>query len=385
MELSEAEIKQRIANGSICAITLDTSVFDGNGNRFERGLLAQLKQFKNTPVEFVLSDVVIGEVRNHIARDAQDARSKTVAALKEVGRSWQVQNPQRDAALAALFGTETAEQLADRRIANFRQATDFDVVSSVDRVNVSKMLAAYFSAKPPFGISVTKKSEFPDAIALHALEAWAEEEHLLLLVVSKDGDWKRYCKDATRLVVVEDLALALSYFHQNAEVACARLVQRLQDGALDLGEELVSAAQFAVERINFLPEVSSGYFCDAEMGEVEIKGVELRPDTYVTGPFRVVDKPEDDVLVVEAEIDITMEVSAYLTFSIEDSIDKDQVIIGGASPTTEKTVVFKVLLTFEGDLAGDAKLVEAEVEAPRSTVYVDFGDVGPDWNSDDGA
>ena len=78
-------------------------------------------------------------------------------------------------------------------------------------------------------------------------------------------------------------------------------------------------------------------------------------------------------------------VCGYLTFSIEDSIEKDHVTIGVASPATEETVAFKVLLTFEGDLAGDANLVEAEVEAPESTVCVDFGDGGPDWDPEDDA
>ena len=82
MELTDVEIKERIADGRISGISLDTSIFDGNGNRFERGLLAKLNQFKNTSVEFVLSDVVLGEVRSHVIRDAQEAKSTTVAALK---------------------------------------------------------------------------------------------------------------------------------------------------------------------------------------------------------------------------------------------------------------------------------------------------------------
>lgn len=66
-----------------------------------------------------------------------------------------------------------------------------------------------------------------------------------------------------------------------------------------------------------------------------------------------------------------------------DSIDKDEVPIGGATPTMEETLTFKVLLTFEGDLAADAELVEAEIEAPKSNVYVDFGEVGPNWDPDE--
>jgi len=94
----------------------------------------------------------------------------------------------------------------------------------------------------------------------------------------------------------------------------------------------------------------------------------------------VVDKPEEDVLVVEAEVAVTIAVTANLRFSIVDSIDKDEVPIGSASPTTEHVLNFKVILTFEGDLAADAEVVEAEVEVPKTSMYVDFGDVGPDWD-----
>lgn len=383
MELTEIEIKERISDDTIRGITLDTSIFDGNGNRFERGLLAKLKQFKNTAVEFVLSDVVLGEVRSHVIRDAQEAKSKTVASLKEVGRSWQIANEQREAALTALFGAEGVEELAERRINAFQKATEFEEIASDYRVDIGRLLLAYFSSKPPFGLSTSKKSEFPDAIALQALESWAEDKDLLLLVVSKDGDWKKYSKESARLVVVEDLALALSYFHQNAEVACTRLAHRLQEGSLNVDGDLQRAVQFAVDRINFIPEVSSGYYFDAEIGEVEITEIKLQEDAYTAGPFRVVDKPEDNILVVEAEVAVTIYVSAYMTFSIYDSIDKDEVPIGGATPRTESNLIFKVLLTFEGDLAADAALVDTEIEAAKSNVYVDFGDVGPEWEPEE--
>jgi hypothetical protein len=88
------------------------------------------------------------------------------------------------------------------------------------------------------------------------------------------------------------------------------------------------------------------------------------------------------VLVVEAEVAVTVDVTADLTFSIYDSIDKDEVPIGSARPTAEQVLNFKVLLTFEGDLAADAEVVEAEIDAPKTDMYVDFGDVGPDWEPD---
>ncbi|RYH42485.1 MAG: hypothetical protein EON54_17725 [Alcaligenaceae bacterium] len=383
MELNETEIKERIGDGRIRAITLDTCIFEGNGNRLERGLLAKLSQFNDTNVRFVLSDVVAGEVMSHVIKEAQDSMSAVRTALKEVGRCWQTANDQRDAALQALFNTESPRDLAQRRFDAFTAATQLEMIDSGGRVDITKLLNDYFSVNPPFGISANKKNEFPDAIALHALNAWADEDNLLLLAVSKDGDWKKYCKHSEHIVIVDDLALALSYFHQNAEVACARLEQRLNDGTLALDSDLDSAVQYAVERINFIPEVNSGYFFQAELGDIEVTGIELQHDAYEGGAFRVVDKPEEDVLVVEAEIAVTINVTADLTFSITDSIDKDEVYIGSASPTTEQVLSFKVLLTFEGDLGADAEVVEAEINASKSSMYVDFGDVGPDWEPDE--
>ena len=121
MELSETEIKECIGDGRIRAITLDTCIFEGNGNRFERGLLAKLSQFNDTAVRFVLSDVVAGEVMSHVTKEAQDSMSAVRTALKEVGRCWQTTIEQRDTALHALFNNEAPRTLAKRRFDAFTE------------------------------------------------------------------------------------------------------------------------------------------------------------------------------------------------------------------------------------------------------------------------
>jgi hypothetical protein len=66
MEWSTDEIKLAIANNKISAITLDTSVFDGNGNRFEHGLLPRLAQFKTTDVAFSMLPCVARAMRSRV-------------------------------------------------------------------------------------------------------------------------------------------------------------------------------------------------------------------------------------------------------------------------------------------------------------------------------
>ncbi len=384
MDWSEDDIKRGISDKKVSAITLDTSVFDGNGNRFEHGLLARLRQFKLTEVGVVLSDVVAGEVRKHVAQEAAEAKSKVTAALKEVGKAWQVSREQRSGVLETLFDDESPDELAARRFDAFMESVGAAVVKAEGRVDVSRMLTAYFAGEPPFGKSANKKNEFPDAIALQALEHWATKDGTVLLVVSKDGDWKRFAKASKSLVVVDDLALALSYFHQNANVACARLASRVADGELDITDAIWDAIKEAVDRSVVVPEIISGYHFDADIDDVRVTDVELDEIAYFAGPFRVIDKPSDTVLVVEAEVEAEIEVSATINFSVTDAFDKDEVPIGSTYATTTANRRFHVLLTFEGDLANDAELVEAEVSTEGRNVYltVPFGEVGPDWGDD---
>lgn len=385
MEWSADEIKRAISDNEISAITLDTSVFDGNGNRFEHGLLPRLAQFNTTDVSLVLSDVVAGEVCKHVTQEAADAQSKVAAALKEVGKAWQVSNGQRDEALTLLFGKELPEALARRRFNAFAKAVGAGIIESGPRVDVARMLDDYFSSKPPFGKSALKKNEFPDAIALQALESWAAEQNTVLLAVSRDTDWKKFAKTSEHLVVIDDLAQALGYFHQNANVACARLVERVANGQLDLIDTIRGVIESEVDRSVFIPEMESAYNFDADVHEVVVKDVVLDPIAYLAGPFSVVDKPSETELVVEAEVDVEIEVAADITFSVRDSTDGDQVPIGSARSKATMNLTFNVLLTFEGDLAADAQLLDAEVWTKGKNRYitVNFGEVSPQWDFDE--
>ena len=382
MKLSDDQIKEAISNDKISAITLDTSVFDGNGNRFEHGLLARLQQFNNTAVHVVLSDVVVGEVKAHVTRAADEAYLRIRTGIKEVSKTWQVTQEQRDVAMTSLFGKESPEQLAQRRLTTFIEVASVELIESSGRVDVDEVLTAYFTARPPFGKSAAKKSEFPDAFALQALEKWARDENTLLLVVSKDGDWQRYCNSSEYLVPVEDLAKALSYFHQNAEVACARLVERFAEGSLTIEENIAGAIQDATDQLTFIPEANSIYRFDADVYAIDVLSVDIEPDPETDKPFKVIDKPDEDMLVVEASVKAVISVTTSFQFSLTDPIDKDEVPMGSASATAAIPIDVRTLLTFQGDLSGEAQLVDLEVEMSGRSVDLDYGEVGPDWEPD---
>ena len=185
--------------------------------------------------------------------------------------------------------------------------------------------------------------------------------------------------------MIDDLAQALGYFHQNANVACARLVERVTNGQLDLIDTIRAVVESEIDRSVFIPEMASAYNFDADINEAVVKAVALDTIAYLAGPFSVVDKPSETELVVEAEVKVEIEVAADITFSVRDSVDGDQVPIGSSRSRATTNRTFNVLLTFEGDLAIDAQLTDAEVWAKGKSRYitVDFGEVGPQWDEEE--
>ena len=69
------EVKMSDAVKAYDAILIDTSIFDGNGLRLEKGLLAKLSQFRKSPIELVFPDVIKNEVQSHLEKKIKVARS----------------------------------------------------------------------------------------------------------------------------------------------------------------------------------------------------------------------------------------------------------------------------------------------------------------------
>ena len=69
------------------AISLDTNIFDENALRLDEGMLSQLKQFKDLLTEFVLSDIITGELQRHMTSHAWEAKDALTNALRKVGDS----------------------------------------------------------------------------------------------------------------------------------------------------------------------------------------------------------------------------------------------------------------------------------------------------------
>ncbi len=80
--------RNKVLNGSIGALSIDTCIFTEAGYRLEGGIFKTLEQFKGNAFALVFSEVTISEVHQHMAKKADDDKTALISTLRSFGKSW---------------------------------------------------------------------------------------------------------------------------------------------------------------------------------------------------------------------------------------------------------------------------------------------------------
>jgi hypothetical protein len=247
------------------------------------------------------------------------------------------------------------------------------------------LVRLYFTQAPPFSPVGKKKAEFPDAIALLSLEAWAKTNDKRILAVSGDKDWAAYADKSERIDVVSELSDALAMLQEHAEEA-GEIVQKLlvviQEGYREkMNAQFVSHLRDAVSDYGYAVYAEADSAYHFEEGEVELTLLDYAllgdEDSYV---FKVVQAGPGKIV---ARIDLELKVRAQALFSLSvyDSIDKDYTPMGSVDADTEETFEGAVLVTFQGDFNTESVEISA-VEVVDGPSSIDFGCLEPDQGED---
>ena len=220
--------KAKLLDGTIGAISVDTCIFTEAGYRLDIGILKHLEQFKENAFRLIFSEITVREIHAHIARHSDDAKAKLITALRGIGKHWHVQvDKQTSIVDELLLGGDSGRVLASNRMKDFLVRCGAQVIDAKTMLDVQELLKRYFSVQPPFEPSVEKKSEFPDAIALLSLQAWAKKEGTAVLLVTKDKGCKRFCAESEHLYTIDDLIDALALIQQR-EAHCTELCKAIE-------------------------------------------------------------------------------------------------------------------------------------------------------------
>ncbi|GEA59162.1 PIN domain-containing protein [Vibrio comitans] len=359
------------------AILVDTSIYDNFGLKLEQGYFASLKQFKNTPIVYLIPDVIASEVTSHIEEKVKTTQNSLEKALKdsEVHKCLDQDSCQQ---IGVLF----AKKKSPIDIATSQFDTYCDLVGATridcdDHVSISSVLKQYFAKKPPFGKG-KKKNEFPDAIILMATEAWAKENDKQVIAIAKDGDWKNFCETSENIDYSEELPEVFQLLKQNnAQYPYFKsLFEALEENqADDFLSEIETHLSMQLEGV--APDQMADSFLYWEAGGCNGWMTEF---SLTSNKITVIDVEENSA-IFELSASIDIEVEGEFSLYAYDTIDGDHVHVGGVISVAEHTFESKLLVTVDGDLnAGIEELCIEHVEIVNSVSSVDFGFLEPDYS-----
>jgi hypothetical protein len=373
--VTDDRLKALLAEDRITALTLDTNVFNGQRLNLKSAVLRAVASLKDRPFLLLLSGTVVREMQGHIAKTMEDALRIVKKAAGEALCAFGTENPTRDELLYQITGGRSPADAAAIRVGEFLKDSACEVLDDTSLVDATSLFEAYFDRLPPF--SHGKKTEFPDALALHALDRAAIARGTGFLVVSEDGDWRAFCEKSQGLYLVPKVEKALSII-ADAPIGLRKAVVAWlgddQDGRVEIHEAIskhvggldvdvnADASSGAVEAFAWAPEVRSIDWpneADIDLIETEVIAV---------GQFRV---------VVSVPVGIELRFSVELNFSVWDSVDKESVGMGGRTVEVDREEYVRVTVTI--DLQGlgrqDEEVELVEFEMDIKALGVDLGEV----------
>ena len=367
------------------AITIDNVTYKGEGYRFYEGLLAQMRQFKESPVKVLQTDIVHNEAINHIGQEISKTRSSIEQALRSANKQLKIKSEVIENARALLSVDGSEAEIAEARLEKYYEFIGAEKIDSGRYADLSRLMEMYFATEAPFESGKDKKNEFPDAIALLALEGWAEENEINIIAVSQDKGWKNFSEGSDRITLVSSLAEALEKFQPHNKVVSVISHIRedsLLDGENHVLEEIEQAIINSVDGCDIWVEASSYMHFEWEDVSASYISHELDKDQDGLVKVRVV-SINDEEIVLKVGATVEVEVEASFDFSVRDSIDKDYVGMGGNVCTTTESYHTDILLSLTGDFSQDFDDIDvAEIEVLETIGCADFGEVEPDWRSE---
>lgn len=369
---SPEELRALIAAGGVGAISIDTSVFDRYGCNLESPTLSAVGSLAPHHLSLLMSDIVLGEVRNHLIRDGRAAVDSARKSLRMIEKS---RRPVEGAIAAAAEHLQLDADLAleaDERIERFLDLTKAEVLGASEWLDAGELVDRYITASAPFEVAGSKKSEFPDAIALIQLERWGLRRESHVLAISTDDDWRRFAAQASWITVVDDLPAALAMFQAVEDELVARVAAQLRPEAQsDIAAMVGASLERHVD--NLVPRVEAHSFTQFE---AEFVGAEVVRWTAVDpGEVRVISSTQEAVRL-SFEVEVFIEAEAEFSFAHYDSVDRDYVPLGSAEVVRE--LALTVAFVAEVGRVEPENDVLSMVAEERRWIELDFGSVEPD-------
>lgn len=367
-------------------LLLDTSIFDANGLRLEKGLLSKLSQFKSSPIEILFPDVICGEIKAHLSRKIKESRNALEKAINDASDHLFLTENSQLQAKALIADSVDVDKLAETRIATYIESVGGTIFECGANLEITDLLEKYFSNEAPFSESGKKKNEFPDAITLLSVENWAAAQKKSVLAISQDGDWKAYCEKSKRITFSDDLSDVLTSYNRanHVYVVIKELEKFLTDNSsVDFINDIERRLQSILEDFTPNQDADSAFYWEPEGCSGQFNSFTLECEH-----IKLIEK-SDNYIVLEIDATITVDVEGEFSLSVHDSIDGDYMPLDSCTVNKEETFESPLLITVGGDFSGesgemsieDLEVEDVEIVNIPNTIH--FGTLEPFQNEYD--
>jgi len=379
--INEQEITDRLLDGTIRGISVDTCIFDQSGLRLDGAQLQALRQFKGSKeLSVVQTDIVTRELERHLAKKILEAHTSLVKGTAAAEHFLEVESKALEILRSAVQEAPDAPTRASAMVKDFFTKCGAEILQAHATVKSDQLLDRYFSERSPFETTKDKKSEFPDAFNVMALETWAEKKGAVL-VVTADHGCQRYCEQSEKLYAIGSLSSALSLISakdkHRVELARALTTRLLNDEFGEFRKLVVDAASDELSEVTWDVEAHSYAYFEDEIDEIAIEDVEIDQE-FSLRPLNF----ENDDFVAKAEMKFLIRARCHFSLYVKDGIDRDMMKVGSSIKVIEDRVKLSVIFNFSG--AGDPQTSELDwIELAPARRSLNFGEVEAGFNHEE--
>ncbi|WP_416192141.1 PIN domain-containing protein [Neisseria sp. CCUG12390] len=376
----------RGSNKHYAALTIDTSIFEKHGLKLNKGLLAELDQFSDKPIDLILSDIVFLELKSHLHKKEMETRNKVGLALKDASNYLNCCDNDIDKIVLSLGMNLKDGSISDAQLTDFVTKCNVNIIESQQYCDMGTLINLYFSNSAPFKDVGIKKNEFPDAISLLSLEAWANENDKKILAVSSDKDWGYFAEGKDNVDVIDDLAGAIEILNTQTNEALSCIINEIRKDLLNYSNsEIYKRIYSSIEQYLDVPDVyaDSAYNYYVDYSSIDLIEVEIFKNSINDDVQVYLVNSNSDGITLSVKCKVYCEVTAHFNFFIWDSIDKEDVALGVDEKTIEVPYTTDVLVYLYGNfLSGLPSMEIGNVEVIDQLGTVEIGSVSP-FNHDE--
>jgi len=280
-------------------VFIDTSAYETKNFQFGVHALGRLEELvDDKKIHLLISDVTIKEITSHLKQYSDDA----ARAMKKIQKEAMFLRNTEDLPCFNIFTKVNSDEVFQIVNAKFEALLEYPSVEIVEikNVNPEVVFERYFNETPPFN-NAGKKSEFPDAFVLEALNNLSHERHLPVYIVSGDGDMEAYANEHENLLYLNRVDEFIDLVVRNTAeleepISFADYVfDQLKASLLNQAKEYLLGSEFYSDDADGL---------DDEIVEVIIDNIEVRSKSLL------------EVSKVDAEYEVDFEVTVTAEYII---------------------------------------------------------------------